>query len=929
MTTYQEPHTEVEQDFTNESTSSSDQTLNACIIGPAYTMVEAEAGVEYVGAQVVHTFAPGTGLVPDTRVNNEDEIHYPVGFTITDAHCTVRAMDDVNFGVSVKNSKVMTCTDGFVNVSRVTGAKSYVEFDAVTAADHPISSHELTAISISALNPSNQRVVTLNGAYAQLLDLPAAAVPGVSDTFYRGLYFAAAPHVGYEYKAIVSISDDRTQITIQDTATGSEDWHTVAGPTDMLMVSIGYAAAPAAAAETALHPTEEVGPFLISTVTDDDTATINGLPNDVAYTNMHFSIYEEKDVVVADASAIGCTFAGTTSITIPAGVTDQTSYLRPVTGGTLEFKYRALNTNLANVLTRIDIATYTTDVVTKLGSNVAANTGCYAAYQACRNSNIDVYFVGVDETLFTDIGDAYGEAVLFLLDQDGVYHLAPCTLDFDAHTAIDVHVSACSVKDVAKWRVCYISTRLKTETAITEGETVVTEGINIKNFKDEQAGVNFTAEPVLAGDILKITAWEDIVPISSGLTLATTGDDGAALPVSYNATTKTLNIKHGATGDWAALTTSNTVGKNIGYSTSDHDTPMLPIVTIGAGGDGGTYIDNDHPIGSCGLKFLDLGYKIRGFERIDATHVEFVLDAIGMNPDLATTLTQAGTTGQDVVWTIYDSILSAAAEYEMAHTGMVVSTVSTYEVNLATGLKDWSVSNIPEWHKGKYLGCTYEIVRAMTKDQQAEYIAGYASSFANRRTRLVWPDMYYAADGTEIKGYNIAAQTGGAYAGMNPQESLTRHSIKSGYLLGHTNGYFSNLQLNIMAAGGVTIFKQTSAGVNAICRHQQSTDPSTIYYREPSITHSVDKASYMVWTALDKLPGFYSITEDLFTVGSAILESVKNRLLEKKPRIGGILKSFDITSFTQDTTDIDYCAVVLDCVPQVPCNGFKVLLRVN
>jgi hypothetical protein len=164
---------------------------------------------------------------------------------------------------------------------------------------------------------------------------------------------------------------------------------------------------------------------------------------------------------------------------------------------------------------------------------------------------------------------------------------------------------------------------------------------------------------------------------------------------------------------------------------------------------------------------------------------------------------------------------------------------------------------------------------------------------------------------------------------MNPQESLTRHSIKSGYLLGHTNGYFSNLQLNIMAAGGVTIFKQTSAGVNAICRHQQSTDPSTIYYREPSITHSVDKASYMVWTALDKLPGFYSITEDLFTVGSAILESVKNRLLEKKPRIGGILKSFDITSFTQDTTDIDYCAVVLDCVPQVPCNGFKVLLRVN
>lgn len=918
---YTEPHTSVTQSFVNVTPATTESTQNVCVVGPVYHMVddEEQTTLYNAGAGNIYTYTEtDAGEIVDTRQYNDDELEYPVQLTLEDAKIERIAAGATPYGTVAATGKILVGDDATTFEDVITTESNSILFSNTYRAhpDHPTSKHYVDVVSIS--NPAavtNIRTITLSGPYAQLLDEPTVAPdPAFVRKFVHPSYAA-------NNLPISSISADRTKIYVVDPEpVTAKTWNAggavvpVAG-----MYTTGFDVA--AETNSMIHPLYEFGPYAITKL-DDERVSIPGLPDDVAYTNLGFQVYATKDIVYADARDAGCTFPTTGTISVPAGLLALDG--APILSGAIvHLKYRALRTLLKEVMTRIDISDYADSIATELGAMVPANTGAYAVYQACRNSNIDVYFTGVDETYYTDTEVAFAEAESYLRDQEDIFHIVPCSMLPSVHALFDAHVDYCSDPDLGLFRVTFLAHDLVTDKSLYDGTTAVTEGMNTLILSDGDASFTGT---VNIGNSVKIASWTHIEP-TAVLTAGTTGGAAPAQPVTWDPATNTLAITHTAVAAWTAIeaiiTSGDIIGRCIKWVSSG-----AAAVMSSTSSDTGMYIDDDHPTGSNSQTFADLGYKIRSAVITSPTVITLVLEEVGTNPSLV--FAQAGIADQNVSYTIYDSVLSAIDEYNIVNTHFTIDAIpDAHTLSVDEGLYNWGTSGAPVWHTAKYYGLTYSVVDDMTKDEQAAYIAAYCASYNNRRTRFVWPPAYEHTDGTILKGYNVAAQTAGAYSALPPQESLTKHSIAGGNLLMYSNTYFKRTQLNIMAAGGITIFTQSVEGALPQCRHQQSTATTTVYYREPSITHAVDYVSKMVKTMLNTLIGQYNITEELFTTAALGLESIKQKVTKKKARIGGVVKTFEVVDLSQDTVDIDYVVCEVDCIPNVPCNGFKTTIKVK
>ncbi len=907
---YIEPHTSVTQSFVNVTPATTESTQNVCVVGPVYHMVddEEQATPYDAGAGNIYTYTEtDAGEIVDTRQYNDDELEYPVQLTLEDAKIERIPIGATPHGAVPATGKILTSTPAAAFTNVVTAEANSILFSNTTPAN-PTSKHYVDVVS--CVRVGDVRTITLSGPYAQLLDEPTIAAG-----FVRRMY---RPGEAKTLK-ITSISADRTQIICVDT--GADDTWSAGGVVTPVagMYTIGYV--DDTLAVSALHPDYELGPYTITKL-DNNRVFIPGLPDGVAYTGVGFQVYATKDVVFADARDAGCTFPTTGTISVPSGLLALDG--APILSGAIvHLKYRALRTLLKEAMTRIDISDYANSIATELGAMVPANTGAYAVYQACRNSNIDVYFTGVDETYYTDIEIAFAEAESYLRDQEDIFHIVPCSMLPSVHALFDAHVDYCSDPDLGLFRVTFLAHDLVTDKSLYDGTTAVTEGMNTLILSDGDASFTGT---VNIGNSVKIASWTHIEP-TAVLTAGTTGGAAPAQPVTWDPATNTLVITHTAVAAWTAIeaiiTSGDIVGRCIKWVSSG-----AAAVMSSTSADTGMYIDDDHPTGSNSQTFADLGYKIRSAVITSPTVMTLVLEEVGTNPSLV--FAQAGIADQNVSYTIYDSVLSAIDEYNIVNTHFTIDAIpDAHTLSVDEGLYNWGTSGAPVWHTAKYYGLTYSVVDDMTKDEQAAYIAAYCASYNNRRTRFVWPPAYEHTDGTILKGYNVAAQTAGAYSALPPQESLTKHSIAGGNLLMYSNTYFKRTQLNIMAAGGITIFTQSVEGALPQCRHQQSTATTTVYYREPSITHAVDYVSKMVKTMLNTLIGQYNITEELFTTAALGLESIKQKVTKKKARIGGVVKTFEVVDLSQDTVDIDYVVCEVDCIPNVPCNGFKTTIKVK
>lgn len=207
----------------------------------------------------------------------------------------------------------------------------------------------------------------------------------------------------------------------------------------------------------------------------------------------------------------------------------------------------------------------------------------------------------------------------------------------------------------------------------------------------------------------------------------------------------------------------------------------------------------------------------------------------------------------------------------------------------------------------------------------AETVAGMNESVLNRRVYSVFPDQVKSVvDGVEktLPGYYACAAIAGMVAAQPPQQGFTNFPIAG--ITGVVGPEkFSRKQLNVMAGGGTYILWQETPNAAVTCRHQVSTDLSSIEHRELSITKSVDFVAKFLRASVRRYIGTLNVNDQfLDTIGTTI-----NGLLQFLVE-SGVLNGANLNNVLQDKDNPD--TVIVDVTLEVayPANYIKITLVV-
>lgn len=226
----------------------------------------------------------------------------------------------------------------------------------------------------------------------------------------------------------------------------------------------------------------------------------------------------------------------------------------------------------------------------------------------------------------------------------------------------------------------------------------------------------------------------------------------------------------------------------------------------------------------------------------------------------------------------------------------------------------------------------YIITKDLTLNEQAEFLAGYASSFASRRILHTWPDrLAVSVNGlaTLIPGYFAGPVLSGLTAGLPSQQGFTNLSVTGFVGRENSDDKFSDTQLDTIAGGGNFIFVQPIPDTALVVRHQLTTDLSTIFFQEYSVTKNVDLLSRFFRTLYRPFIGIYNITDGLLDLlksrGEGGIAFLKD---QRAPRVGAPLRSGALSRIEESATQPDTVEIDVDVGIPLPLNNIKLTLLV-
>jgi hypothetical protein len=138
-----------------------------------------------------------------------------------------------------------------------------------------------------------------------------------------------------------------------------------------------------------------------------------------------------------------------------------------------------------------------------------------------------------------------------------------------------------------------------------------------------------------------------------------------------------------------------------------------------------------------------------------------------------------------------------------------------------------------------------QIVRNLTKREQAEKIAASSERLGVRRVVNVWPDILRDGD-LSVAGYFAAAAIAGLKSGVAPHQPVTNVILNGFTRADRSTPYFTMTDLNIIAGGGTWIIDQDRNGGEIFNRHQLTTDYTDDNMAEVSITTNLDSISKLI-----------------------------------------------------------------------------------
>lgn len=627
------------------------------------------------------------------------------------------------------------------------------------------------------------------------------------------------------------------------------------------------------------------GKHLIISKTDDDTVEIADELT-LASATVDFRLLQLSDSIEY-ANSTFTDMGITTSATLVSLPTDLPSDPDDATSDPIseaadvEISYRALRPDLADAL-----SVYTDqdslEAIFGIGTVVPANPYAYGVNVALNNTTTEINATGLRATFFTDESAAYQTALEFLESED-VYAVVVLTQSTAVHQTLNSHVTNQSVSTVGRERIGFINRKIQsTEVVIpTSGVgTVTTAGTDNgtspaadnTTFKDPTNGA-FITDGVGVADFVEVTAYsavEGADPVRSPAAVTSTGSDSLA--------TGTNVVVQTATGTWTAFTAAD-VGRTI------------RIASSGFGNDG--------------------DYTIASFT--NATTV-VVTEAIPANE-----------TGGTYTFQLLELMPSTAQNTFITTTRHSINSVdSNTQLTLATDPTNGFFGTIED--------VEYQITDDLTKDEEATFLAGYATSFANRRLVSVWPDTAVAAvagTDTTLPGYFFGCSLVGLTAGLPSQQGFTNLSLTGFTGRANSNDRYSDTQLDTIAGGGNMILAQDVPQAPLFVRHQLTTNTSTIQFQELSITKNVDLVARFFRGLYSPYIGKYNITDTLFDILKSItvagIDFLKN---SKAPRVGGVLRDGSIDALGEDAAQPDSVNIRLDINVPFPLNNVKVTLLV-
>jgi hypothetical protein len=229
---------------------------------------------------------------------------------------------------------------------------------------------------------------------------------------------------------------------------------------------------------------------------------------------------------------------------------------------------------------------------------------------------------------------------------------------------------------------------------------------------------------------------------------------------------------------------------------------------------------------------------------------------------------------------------------------------------------------------------TYEIDRDLSKNEQASTMSAYASSIASRRIVMTWPDEVKIPVGSAIRtlpGYFLNVAVGALTTGLPTQQGFTNLSVAAYSGVVHSTRYFDNDQLNLLATGGVMIFVQDVLDVTALyIRHQLTTDTSAIKFQEFSVTKNVDFIAKFIRDNHKQFIGTYNIVDSTLDDLKANATGIINYLRDstRLPKIGGVIRSGELVSLSQDPVNIDTVVERYKLDIPIPLNNLDITIVV-
>jgi hypothetical protein len=268
--------------------------------------------------------------------------------------------------------------------------------------------------------------------------------------------------------------------------------------------------------------------------------------------------------------------------------------------------------------------------------------------------------------------------------------------------------------------------------------------------------------------------------------------------------------------------------------------------------------------------------------------------------------------------------ITITAPSEFAGRYLVSNVLSDYEVRFAASING-VVSLVT--------AVTYDADRNMSLDEQAAYLAGYSTSIGNRRVVNIWPDILQAASGNvlvPVPGFYAGCALAGLTTGLPTQQGFTNLSITGFLGLSHSNPYFNDDQLDVIAGGGTMVLVSPGAQEALVIRHELTTNVTSIKFQEFAVTKNVDYISKYIRQSYASFVGPYNVIkttlDDLKTTAKGIINYFVSTT--SLPRIGGILRSGALVSLAEDPTAIDTVNLLFSFDIPIPLNHINVTIQV-